>query len=170
MTNSPSWYKQGWPWFLIALPGAAVIASFISLAIAMQHADSALQDNYSKQGFAIERDVRRDAAAAQQQLQAELVFAANGAVDLALHSALAADNTQPPLLTLNFIHPLDAHLDFNVPLQRTAAGKYRGQLPARAPSRWIVELSAPAQAWRLRASIDLQQQSAAQPSSFHLSP
>lgn len=33
------WYKQFWPWFIIALPASAVIASFISLWLAVSHPD-----------------------------------------------------------------------------------------------------------------------------------
>lgn len=31
------WYRQFWPWFIIALPAAAVIASFITLWLAISH-------------------------------------------------------------------------------------------------------------------------------------
>ena len=33
------WYKQFWPWFIIALPASAVIASFITLWIAISNPD-----------------------------------------------------------------------------------------------------------------------------------
>ena len=33
------WYRQFWPWFIIALPAAAVIASFITLWLAVSHPD-----------------------------------------------------------------------------------------------------------------------------------
>jgi len=33
------WYRQFWPWFIIALPTAAVIGSFISLWLAVSHPD-----------------------------------------------------------------------------------------------------------------------------------
>lgn len=33
------WYRQFWPWFIIALPSAAVIGSFISLWLAVSHPD-----------------------------------------------------------------------------------------------------------------------------------
>lgn len=33
------WYRQFWPWFIIALPTAAVIASFVSLWLAVSHPD-----------------------------------------------------------------------------------------------------------------------------------
>lgn len=31
------WYRQFWPWFIIALPTSAVIASFISLWLAVSN-------------------------------------------------------------------------------------------------------------------------------------
>ena len=34
------WYRQFWPWFLIALPGCAVVASLYTLNLAMQTTDS----------------------------------------------------------------------------------------------------------------------------------
>jgi hypothetical protein len=33
------WYRQFWPWFIIALPAAAVLASFVSLWLAVSHPD-----------------------------------------------------------------------------------------------------------------------------------
>jgi len=33
------WYKQFWPWFIIALPASAVIASFTTLWIAISNPD-----------------------------------------------------------------------------------------------------------------------------------
>ena len=33
------WYRQFWPWFIIALPASAVIASFITLWIAISNPD-----------------------------------------------------------------------------------------------------------------------------------
>jgi hypothetical protein len=47
------WYKQFWPWFLIALPTAAVIASFITLNIAFKHADVPVQGDYVQHGLTV---------------------------------------------------------------------------------------------------------------------
>lgn len=33
--QEPPWYRQFWPWFIIALPAAAVIASLITLYLAV---------------------------------------------------------------------------------------------------------------------------------------
>ena len=38
------WYKQFWPWFIIALPASAVVASFITLWLAISHPDQLVVD------------------------------------------------------------------------------------------------------------------------------
>lgn len=50
---STPWYKQFWPWFLIALPTVAVIACFISLDIAIKHADAPVAGDYVQHGLTV---------------------------------------------------------------------------------------------------------------------
>jgi uncharacterized protein len=33
------WYRQFWPWFLIALPALALLAGAVTWSIAVRHAD-----------------------------------------------------------------------------------------------------------------------------------
>jgi hypothetical protein len=42
--KNPPWYRQFWPWFIIALPASAVIASFITLWLAISHPDHLVVD------------------------------------------------------------------------------------------------------------------------------
>jgi len=37
--QNPPWYRQFWPWFIIALPTSAVIGSFVSLWLAVSNPD-----------------------------------------------------------------------------------------------------------------------------------
>ena len=45
--NNPvtPWYRQFWPWFIIALPASAVVASFITLWIAISNPDQVVVDD-----------------------------------------------------------------------------------------------------------------------------
>ena len=43
--QEPPWYKQFWPWFIIALPASAVVASFITLWIAISNPDPLVVDD-----------------------------------------------------------------------------------------------------------------------------
>ena len=47
------WYRQGWPWFLIALPATAVVAGIATLVIAAKTFDGMVVDDYYKEGQAI---------------------------------------------------------------------------------------------------------------------
>ena len=38
------WYRQFWPWFIIALPAAAVIAGFVTLWLAISRPDYLVVD------------------------------------------------------------------------------------------------------------------------------
>lgn len=149
----PRWYKQFWPWFLIVLPTSAVIASFVSLDIAITHADTPVHDDYSKNGFAIQHDMRADTLATQQNMHANMTIENNGRIDVELHSDQPA---QRPLLTLHCIHPFDAHNDITIALSRSAENSYAGALPTTMHGKWKIELRAPAENWRLASEIDLQ--------------
>ncbi|HEY2774647.1 MAG TPA: FixH family protein [Candidatus Binatia bacterium] len=39
------WYRQFWPWFLVALPAASVILSISTLIVAIRHADVVLHED-----------------------------------------------------------------------------------------------------------------------------
>ena len=39
------WYKQFWPWFIIALPASAVVASFFTLWLAISNPDQLVVDD-----------------------------------------------------------------------------------------------------------------------------
>jgi uncharacterized protein len=150
----PHAYRQFWPWFLFGLPGLVVIASFITLGIALRHSDSPVRDSYVKHGLAIERTQTRDHAAVQQHLRALLsVDAASGQIMVTLRGQL---HTTPDLITMQFIHPFDAMRDFSSALRRDADGVYRSIAAQKFSGRWTVELAGPASdRWQLRSDINL---------------
>lgn len=48
ITDSKPWYKQFWPWFLIALPGSVVIASMFTITLAIENAPTITQKDLGK--------------------------------------------------------------------------------------------------------------------------
>lgn len=139
------WYRQFWPWFLIALPGAVVIASFYMLYLATSHSDDLVIDDYYKEGLAINRQLEMQQHASDLSLQAGLAI---GSQQVTVHlQGQPADDTLELLLS----HPLEADRDQQLQLQRVAPGVYIGPLPQAVAARWHWRLSGTSAgtAWRL---------------------
>ncbi|HTN48994.1 MAG TPA: FixH family protein [Burkholderiaceae bacterium] len=73
--NPPPWYRQRWPWFLIALPATAVIGSMISAVLAVRTSDGSVAADYYKQGLAINQEVARAQLAQVLGLEAQVALA-----------------------------------------------------------------------------------------------
>ena len=140
------WYRQFWPWFLIALPATAVCASLYTVYLAASNPPALVVDDYARIGLANERDYRLD-----QQAR-----------NLALHGALAVGQGTAPVLSvrldgnlspmpetlvLKLAHPTLAELDQRIVLLATG-NTYEGMLPARQ-SRYYVQLEPEDGQWRL---------------------
>ena len=56
---SQPWYRQFWPWFIIALPAAAVIAGISTAIIASKDGVNLVAEDYYKQGKEINQDLSK---------------------------------------------------------------------------------------------------------------
>ena len=126
----PPWHRQFWPWFLIGLPAIVVVASLITVAIAVQHADDLVADDYYKEGLAINRQLEAQQRAQALGLTAVLVIE-EGRARLSL-----AGNTRPASVKLSLLHPMEANRDFSLKLQRTATGHYTAPISADVSGNW----------------------------------
>ena len=153
----PAWYRQFWPWVLIALPGTVVIASFVTLYIAIVNSHSMVKDNYYKDGLAINRYLKEDQLAKQLSITAQLQFLpASGKIKLLL---MGDHGNNSQVLILYFIHPVNASKDFQLPLQMNSSGDYEQSVLELDLTRWYLQLSpadtSPDQRWRIRGEINL---------------
>lgn len=155
-TDVEPWYRQFWPWFLIALPGCVVIASLHLVNIAFKYADQPVKDNYYKEGRAINRRLAEDQAAAQLGLTAAIQLdQLTGQILLQLDGR---PDPAPAELALAFIHPVAAERDFNLTLRHAGGDRYVAELPRSPRGHWHLHLSGDApEPWRLRRRIDLDQ-------------
>lgn len=146
--DTTPWYRQFWPWFLIALPGTVVVVSFHLLYTAYKHSDDLVVDQYYKVGLAINRQLERKERAEALSLAAQFTIT-NQQVTARLDGPVTAGT-----LEMTFSHPMEADRDFSIPLQRVGPGIYNGQLTARVAERWHWILSDGAgNEWRLDGVI-----------------
>jgi hypothetical protein len=147
-TDTKPWYKQFWPWFIIALPASAVIAGISTVFIAFNNADSLVVDDYYKEGKAINQRVALLKRAREMGLQADLQRLEGN------HLFLRFIDKVPPAneLLLEFIHPTDSERDFSIALKQTPDGSYQAMSPQATEGRWYLRLSVPDQ-WLIKTEI-----------------
>lgn len=159
-SENPPWYRQFWPWFLIALPGSVVIASFVTLAIAIRHSDDIVRDDYYKEGRAINQLFDRERQAREMELAATMTWQPDsGEIRVTLPAQIVDQRLQ-----LHWLHPLKRKLDRDVVLIRrnieqgtTKDALYGGQVEVMSDGRFYVQLENmtddSTKAWRLRGEI-----------------
>ena len=93
--DTEPWYKQFWPWFLIALPLSVVIASIVTINIAIETDDGLVSDDYYKEGLAIHKDADSVARAKALGIAGDVRYDADtGAVTLDLSEGHAVSREQ----------------------------------------------------------------------------
>lgn len=147
------WYRQFWPWFLLALPGVAVIGGLATLAVAIRHADSVVRDDWYASGLAINVDLARDRVAADRGLVATLTMEpARGEIRVALSALVAVPET---LLDLALHHPTQAERDRTSRCTRDAEDYFRCPLGAEVEGRWHVVVTPVDKSWRIAGPVTL---------------
>ena len=139
------WYREPWPWALIAGPAAVIVAGGITIWLAVSSNDGLVADDYYRRGLAINRMLDRDREAARLGYRARISVTDSGAVEV----ALTGGTESPPALTLRLAHPTRAGRDRLLLLARTAPGLYRSQRGSLPDGRRNVVLEDEAGTWRL---------------------
>jgi len=121
MIKGRPWYREPWPWLLMAGPAAVIVAGFFTMALAFRTEDGLVADDYYKQGLTINRVLRRDERARELDLKAVASFS-DARVRVVLRDAKEA----PPELRLRLVHPTRGGRDRSVSLRPTAPGVYEG--------------------------------------------
>lgn len=135
------WYREPWPWLLMAGPAVVVVAGLFTAWLAVVHEDGLVADDYYKQGLAINKVLARETEAASLRAHARLMFGDNR-VRVFLRGAA------PQELKLQLVHPTRAGLDRSARLSSAGTGWYEGVIDTRG-ARWHVVLEDAAGSWRL---------------------
>ena len=153
-TTVKRWYREPWPWILMAAPAAAVAAGALTIGLAVFSYDGLVAEDYYKQGLAVNQQLARVQAAETLGIEGSLVIdsAQGGAVEARLRAERAA---LPAAVTLALSHPTRAGLDQQVRLIATGNGRYAGRIDALAPGRWHAIVEDDARAWRIRGELRL---------------
>jgi hypothetical protein len=136
------WYREPWPWLLMAGPAAVIVAGIATTWIAVSTSDGLVADDYYKRGLAINAVLKREQAAAQRGIEARVERAA-GRLRVSLRGA------EPPALFVSLVHATRAGFDVRLRLERGAGGDYQAALPPLAAGRWRAIIDDPRGEWRI---------------------
>jgi hypothetical protein len=154
MSNVPAptpWYREPWPWVLIGLPGVAVVASLVSAYLAISGADPLIEQDYYRQGLAINAELSRVQRAAELGLHADVEY---GGVQQGDFIRVRMTSSQPltdTAMRIRLVHPARDGADRSAVLGRVpdssgaapgVTAEYAGQwleAPAAGPQDARVE-------------------------------
>jgi hypothetical protein len=144
MTAKP-WYREPWPWLLMAGPAIVVVAGIATTVLAVTSFDGMVADDYYKQGLGINRVIAREADAKRLGVTATLQFAP----ERSHVRVLLGEGTRPTALKLALVHPTLPAEDQSIPLAAVAPGVYEGPIRAPRSKALQVRLEDDAGKWRL---------------------
>jgi hypothetical protein len=153
--DTKPWYRQFWPWFLIALPASAVIASLYTVSLAVRTTDSLVVTSDDGMDVVAGRHLAAERRARELGLRATVEFnMASGAIILTLTADSQVD--WPTSLELLLSHPAFAARDMTITMTRSlpdAAGNptWSGHFVDVPDGRWYLVLE-DGDAWRLNGT------------------
>ena len=151
-----AWYREPWPWILMAGPAAVIVAGAVTVWLAVSTADGLVADDYYKRGLAINQEIRRDQAVLDLGIAAS-VETRDGVLRVRLSwgnpvepaGTVTLTPSEPDALFAQLVHATRAGHDQRLRLARTAPGVYEAALPERPAGRWRLTLEDPRREWRI---------------------
>lgn len=120
------WYRYFWPWFIVLLVATAVVASIVTLFIAIESQDSLVRDDWYQDGTEINRRLERAEAARRLGVTA-ILHIDESASEIRLElQGQSTDDVRA--LRLEFSHPTQVERDQVLILNRGAGGEFRGSI------------------------------------------
>ena len=141
-----SWYREPWPWIVMAGPAIVVVAGVITAVIAWRTSDGLVTDDYYKQGLVINQTLQRDEKAQTLHISAQVLF--NPQRDR-VRLVVTGQPLGAEALRLALLHPTLAGRDQDVALKMVSPGLYEAALQPLREGTWRIQLDDRNAGWRL---------------------
>ncbi len=154
LDKKTAWYRQFWPWFLMAIPLTSVTYSLSAVYLFSQNSVHLVEEEYYKKGKAINLDRGRLNLA--QALSISGILHANDAISFQLNKGQLP---QYPALNIQFVHPTLPEFDQRFILSSDAKGNYRfpADLKLDQAASWYVKVAPVVGDWALQGNLSVSQ-------------
>jgi hypothetical protein len=140
-------------WAMVGIPIAAVLASVLTLVLAIDGADPELPASFATEGRRLDEDFRLRAAARRAEVAIELAADASGRLEARLR--LAGGTIAPSRLRLELTHATDPARDLHIDLRRVGeSDRFVAQAAPIPAGRWIARIGEPGR-WHVVARVNL---------------
>lgn len=143
--GSAAWYRQPWPWFLIAGPSIVVVASLATTVIAVRSDDGVVAGDYYKQGLLVNQRLPKSGLVTPH-VAATVSLSAGG--EVRVHPE--AGDVQGDFMRITLYHPASGVRE-TLTLARNDAGDFIGNVSQSHPGRWIATVES--QSWPLPTTV-----------------
>ena len=145
-TASAPWYRERWPWIIMAAPAISAVLGVVMLTLAIKSNDGLVAEDYYKQGLTINEVLDKQARAQALHMRAQvLIDTMQGRVQVRVEG----DQANAGALNLRLAHPTRAGEDRQMRLRMVGTGLYEAPLQSLAAGHWHVMLEDEAGTWRL---------------------
>lgn len=148
--DTTPWYKQFWPWFVIALPLSAVIAGLTTVYIANKDPDSIVKKDYYLAGVKINETMHLIENARRLGLLAQLTYSPD---DHSLSILLTGPQQNIQNLQLVLRHPAYETLDRTIDLLPSTDQTYQAEFEFPMEGKWYATLTDNDKTWLIEAAI-----------------
>lgn len=144
------WYKQFWPWFLIALPATVVIWTIMTVIVFTQNSVDLVTEDYYKKGKGINVDISKVNIAKELGLSASINEKGNSVIITLDKGKL----DHFPAISAMFVHRTLPDRDFTKLLTADASGNYTLTLDHEMQGPWFIELSPHDSEWLVQGRMN----------------
>lgn len=144
------WYKQFWPWFLIALPATVVIWTIMTVIVFTENSVDLVTEDYYKKGKGINVDISKVNIAKELDLSASINEKGNSVIITLDKGKL----DHFPAINAMFVHRTLPDRDFTQLLTADASGNYTLTLDHEMQGPWFIELSPHNSEWLVQGRMN----------------
>ena len=141
------WYRHRWPWFIILGPVTVMLATAVTVWLALGQPDAVVVDDYYKRGKAINQDLRRDRAATGLQLAFTAHYDAKAGQLAGRLESFGRPMRVP--FRIYLAHPTLPRKDLVLEALPDERGAVTLPLPALEMTHWRVVVEDEGREWRL---------------------